>query len=398
LAQQIARQIRSTPDRQVRVPIRQLASLGAAALRPLVEATASERAIVAEAARQQIDLAFGAYQVQLRGEIDDETADELVILATALAENVDRYGIAGKQWAERLALRMIDHVDQFSSEAAASLLSQCSQILDAVPPQGPRQQTVRTAIAPPTRENPLGVSPRKFDLQKLTVPLEQDFTTSQQQGSLARPISGAAVDGRPESQSQPTTSPSREFSSPAAGGATLRNQRPPLSGNASLSVKVLTERAATTVQVAPRSVAEDQVVEVPTPAEMQRLLREYRQMSTDGLLNRYTHGDRFVAGVLRVVLAERGMRDAELEMALRTKSADRDKRLQLVEEVSSLPAAAARRLLRMLLRDDDGEVRLQALTVLATTNDPGLDELARRMAVEDNDPRVAEFATRLLRR
>ncbi len=91
------------------------------------------------------------------------------------------------------------------------------------------------------------------------------------------------------------------------------------------------------------------------------------------------------------------MRDAELEMVARTRSPDVATRLQLVEEVSALPAASARRLLRMLLSDDSGEVRFRALTILATTNDPRLAELARAIAVRDEDPRVAELASRLLR-
>ena len=43
------------------------------------------------------------------------------------------------------------------------------------------------------------------------------------------------------------------------------------------------------------------------------------------------------------------------------------------------------------------DVRLQALTILATTGDPKLGELARERAVEDADPRVAAFASELMR-
>jgi hypothetical protein len=52
--------------------------------------------------------------------------------------------------------------------------------------------------------------------------------------------------------------------------------------------------------------------------------------------------------------------------------------------------------LRWFVADEDAEVRLQALTLLATTGDPQLAEIARERAVDDADPRVAEFATKLL--
>jgi len=72
-------------------------------------------------------------------------------------------------------------------------------------------------------------------------------------------------------------------------------------------------------------------------------------------------------------------------------------RNQLVEAVSTLPADNTRRWLRWLLKDNAAEVRLQALTALATTNDPQLFHLAREMAVADQDARVSELASRIMR-
>jgi hypothetical protein len=68
-----------------------------------------------------------------------------------------------------------------------------------------------------------------------------------------------------------------------------------------------------------------------------------------------------------------------------------------LERAAQLPPTDARKVLRWFVADEDAEVRLQALTILATTGDPQLAELARERAVEDADPRVAAFASELLR-
>ncbi|MCH7753087.1 MAG: hypothetical protein IH898_13165 [Planctomycetes bacterium] len=372
LAEQFMAKIATTPDPEVKIPIRQLASLGTPALASLVEAAASERAAVAEIASQEIDLMFAACQVRLHEAANDDTANEtaetMIALATALAENVERFGPTGKQWAERMAVRMIDQADRLPVATAARLLSQCSLVLESVPPQGPRLQTVRTVGAAPTQENALAVAPPSIDLQMLAAPSEQAFAAVRRQQPFAQPLESTLAPS-------PTEDP-------------LSTEDLSLSGNASLSVKVLQP------QTPPPPTT---IIEVPTPLEMQRRLNEFRGMSTDSLLARLPRSDKFVAGAIRTALGERGMQDAELEMVARTKSPDVADRLRLVEEVSALPAASARRLLRLLLSDDSGEVRLRALTILATTNDPGLAELARAIAVRDEDPRVAELASRLLR-
>ena len=56
----------------------------------------------------------------------------------------------------------------------------------------------------------------------------------------------------------------------------------------------------------------------------------------------------------------------------------------------------ARRWLHWLLEDDSPEVRLRALSAIATTSDPRLYEVARDIAVHDQDPRVAKLASQIM--
>ena len=71
-----------------------------------------------------------------------------------------------------MAVRMIDQADRLPIAKATRLLSQCSLVLESVPPQGPRLQTVRTVGAAPTQEKALAVAgPRSFGYDMDFAPL-----------------------------------------------------------------------------------------------------------------------------------------------------------------------------------------------------------------------------------
>jgi len=387
IAEQFAEQIAQTPDPGVKLPVRQLASLGTAALPSLVEAAASERAAVSRIAQQELDLALAGYLVRIRKAVDEETGEALVALATAMAANVERFGPDGKRWSERIALQIIDQADRFPVSTAASLLSQCSLVLDSVPPGGPRLQTLHTVVGMPQQETLLPTPP-SIDLQTLSAPPREAQAALDRDPPIALESDGRLGETQPMEVSKPSDPlPAGDYS-PSWNDLRGNPLRPGLSGEDSLSVEV---------QPGNRPPLQSVIVEVPTPLDMRRSLTEFRGMSTEGLLKSLPGADKFATGAIRTVLAERGMQQAELEMAVRSTSPNTVERMRLIDEVSALPASSARRLLRLLLDDQSAEIRLRALTVLATTNDPGLTELARTIAVKDEDPRVAEFASRLSR-
>ena len=97
-----------------------------------------------------------------------------------------------------------------------------------------------------------------------------------------------------------------------------------------------------------------------------------------------------------VAKADGYVSDAEIALTTMLASSEPSSRLHLMDELTKLPAAVARRWLRWLLDDVDGEVRLRALTMMATTGDPQLFDLARRRAVEDADERVVKLAAQIM--
>jgi hypothetical protein len=377
LAQQLADRIATLPDNQVKIPLHQLASLGTPALGPLVEAAASPRAAVARIARQKVDLELSACLVQLEEKVDDHSAETLLALAAGLAENTERFGPAGQRWAEGIALRMIEVSELLPAVSAAELLSTTSRILDAIPPRSQRLTSVETALP---EQNAVFVPP-PIDLRQLATPSERVLSEPELQEPLAQPLVDAPVVAPDIEEPAPT---SDELWSQEWIGIRSIPAPPPLAGDASLSVQV--RERQTTVPI-----------DVPTPLDFRRRLSDLRRESTDKLIEQLASADKFLAGAIRTVLTERGIDMAELDLISRAQAADESDRLRLVEEISQLPAAVARRLLRQMLNDPSGEVRLRALTALATTSDPGLATLARKVAIEDQDPRVADLATKLLR-
>jgi hypothetical protein len=147
----------------------------------------------------------------------------------------------------------------------------------------------------------------------------------------------------------------------------------------------------------PRSdVSTPRLVAVPDPDAMARRLVELRGRETETLLQSFQSADFYTAGVVRQVLRERGFWQEELDLAERVARARPSERLQLVRELRNVHANIARRWLRVFLTDEDSDVRLEALTVLSASNDPGLVPLARELAVHDRDPRIADLATRIM--
>jgi hypothetical protein len=74
--------------------------------------------------------------------------------------------------------------------------------------------------------------------------------------------------------------------------------------------------------------------------------------------------------------------------------ADAD-RLRLAEGIAGEPGAGASAWLSLLVEDTSADVRLAAVSVMATSNDPALLEKAWDVALHDRDARFAALVPRL---
>ena len=385
LANQLAQQLHSADDPQARVLIHQLASLGLVAFDDLMKSAASPRSEIARTARNEIDLSFAALKKRVPGEIDRKSGQAIVRLSLALANNSSQFGPDTSRWAEALALELIDLSDQLPASDATRVLAAGSRTLEVIPPQGPRDRTVGIDPEPPQTQA-VKLPTAEVDLGALAVPSEQML-------ALKDPTSS-----RPEINVFSTEIPPSETftegpSSLTPTGPVIDSKVETLPwhsrGHSSLDVEV---------RDPPKGSGLSTIVTVPTPLQMKQRLIELRKLSTRSLIEKLPHADKFMAGTIRLVLSQRGMSEAEIELGGRLSATDVSERMDMIGEVVALPATSARRLLRLLLEDSNGDVRLRALTTLATTGDPQLGQLAQEIAVRDNDPRVAELATRLMQR
>jgi hypothetical protein len=73
-------------------------------------------------------------------------------------------------------------------------------------------------------------------------------------------------------------------------------------------------------------------------------------------------------------------------------------RLRLVDDVLTEPGIDARPWLVLLADDADADVRLLAITIMATSDDATLIEKAWHVSIRDRDPRIAGLASRLRER
>ncbi len=401
LAKGLFRQVESASDAEAKIPLRQLAELGVVAIEPLTICAASPRAAVATVARKILHEKVASWQVSAEGPRSVtarlEAASSTALLATTLAAHMGKFGPTGQQWAEQLALRMIAWADELPARQARILLDHCERILSAVPARGPKLRTVAT-VNQPVRQNITSshiASPTPM-MAPLTHASERllDAPMSYREKSSSLSIS----------QPYPTSAGGRVASNNELSwkNQSLAESHSPHS--TLITTYAPSERQPTTVdasQIRPiqkqTEVKRTAVIDIPSPKDMASRAAQLGQLSNEELLLKLRRTGFYEAGIARRVLANRGFPESELVMLQQLSSPVVADRLRLIEDTSQLPAAKSREFLSWLLEDSNADVRLRALVALATTNAPNLVEQARELAVQDEDPRVAELASRLSR-
>jgi len=116
---------------------------------------------------------------------------------------------------------------------------------------------------------------------------------------------------------------------------------------------------------------------------------------TFAIIRRLQAEDRREVAEAEAELKRRGFRDRELALARRWFDSDPQARRRLARLLPEMPGLDAVPWLLELTRDADAEVRLTAMTLLATTGDPDLVERVKELVRGDPDPRFQRLAERL---
>jgi hypothetical protein len=382
-AEELAARIVSAEAGPSREVVAELTLLDVAGVEPLVRLAALQRSDVAMAAQAAIGQLLQAWELQATesGEVR-QFAERSAALSAALESHAAEFGPETQRWANGLAERLVIHSDQFTPADSWEILANCDRVLSRpLQPRAARPLVIAAASIEPAAapEKPLPVANGSPATSQLEASGEQKTAASD------GPKGDLSVLG-------PVTS-SSSYNFQQQLGNTLRS-----------ALRFADEHAAATrrrenqpVRVTPMG----PVVDVPSPQEARLQSRRVRTQppaapalgaSVVKLDARPAASDAGVAAH-----GPRG-RDAVAELTTQISSLPPDERLTSLERAAQLPPAEARRLLRNFVADAEPKIRIQALTMLATSGDPQLLELARERAVEDADPRVSAFASELLRK
>jgi HEAT repeat protein len=105
--------------------------------------------------------------------------------------------------------------------------------------------------------------------------------------------------------------------------------------------------------------------------------------------------DRQAAAEARAELVRRGFGEVDLELARQLFDPDPAVRKRVARAVPRLESVDAVPWLLWLCHDEDADVRMTAVTLLATTGDPRILEQVEALARQDTDPRIHELAEQI---
>jgi hypothetical protein len=383
LARSMSAQIMPTDIIQARLIVRQMAALGLPAIHPLVELAASPHATPALFAQQALDELLATWKIEARLDSNrNKFSQHLEILIAALADHVNQLSPAGKTWAEQLAHNVLLQSEHASPRQTARILADCQRVLAAIPPresQLPHTAQANERPGPPPKKpvrpasdlRVLTVTSQEPDNQKPNIPLKSNRPSKTEEVKTGSEVkrgpeifsrNGPKVDQEPEALSR--ISPEHAVA-----------KRLPFPGpSASLHP----------------------VIDVPSPDAMAAMRKKYQSMGSRELFILLAGSQGYQAKMIRDVAHNRGISDVELALAPSLASSETTMRHKLLEDISALPATSARRWLHWLLEDSDAQIRLGALTRMATSGDPRLYELAHDRALQDSDSRVAALATQII--
>jgi hypothetical protein len=367
--------------------VRRLADRGVAAIPALVWLASSGNGDVSDAAQDAVQNSLAKWEMSFAANHDEQRfAEQLQALAAALdvREATDNDDFAF--WSAGLAIQLARHSERLKASSALELLNTCERVLAAAlgtPPQPP--------IKPPAAG---AVAGRRAD----------DPPSSASTAQAPRPEIGRLHLGANDADGE------LRFLEEALGRTSDEGDRLGLLVDTANSVTppipaILAPPAAADLPQAvlpralPAPAGPEPIDDVPSPLEARFLQRQLRRLSDRDLTYKLISATPYEALAIQQILDERNSAAAASPFTQQVAPRRVGDERALYDRLGNLPTAEARDLLRALVADgaEETEIRLQALTLLATSGDPQLETIARERAMEDADPRVAELATRILR-
>ena len=397
-------------DDRVPVLLAGVAELGEPGIPVLVEAFGSPRESVARAAKQILIEEVSRWELLS----SPEASRRLAILAESLADRIDHFGPTARSDAAELATRILLWPLDQKSVDRGRVAQWCDRVLRVSAPErrtleqhhrsggvtrllvggdpaeaygGNLKQSMLAAVepgAPSTRPAP--VAPVAAETEPQSLPSHQSPTIVQLRGNHPDSATRLSVANQPRGETR------RQFGiqvTPLERIAQLFSMGRDNSQTAGAS-----SSAAETAARDPNDPGGQGQPRDPS-AEPDPVGDSLRRANTIMVMKQLRSADGRVATAAEVELTQRGFSAAHLELARRLFDPDPSVRKQIGRAALETPGVNPIPWLVELSRDDDPEVRLAAVTLMATTGEPALigniEEIARR----DPSERVRRQAQRI---
>jgi hypothetical protein len=369
-----------TPDDNIPERLTELVGLGESAISPLVLSMDLPRENVAPQVRKVLQEQVTAWRKLPRQDADRRVAQ----LAAKLSENVEHFGPEARITAAELVVEILRWNEEGDVKDRMSLLASCDRVLQVCAPQG-------SAVAEKLRVQGSDSAKRKRGLdidahfagismlpQKVVLP----------GGGLG--IESARLEGPalsdPASPTQPTTKD--EFEPQRLAND---HKAQPMHVNEN--------------PLRPASSADNNAADASNPEGDDRTARANRSGA-----NRFAsllHNQNVVElcsmlhaeepQILEGAVAElkrRGLSPRHVELGKRLTDPDPAQRRHWAELLPRMAGIDAKPWLMWLSHDQDADVRLAVVTLMATSGDPDMQSRVSQMGRDDEDPRIQTQAAR----
>jgi hypothetical protein len=418
LADQVARGEKS----EATAAVRQLAAIPNPPLSVLVEAAAADERATAEAAQVAINRIMGQWQRQVdKQQRLSSVASGLTELAGALAEQRDAFAPADYPWLASVTRKIVRLANKYPAKKTPLVAMHCDSIMSVVNGANPTREAIAGTAAPSDdgRQHAAAATADQTDSRESQrARLEHEFSAFPTQpiatgadAGTELPAANATTPTQPLPEDDAGLQPGKnslrndglDFQRPSEiaqgdsqSGNLLFGQMPSLDelgGRPGWSLPIFRILPAAPIH----SKASDngrpgakEMNSLPSSAAV-----ETAALGTRELLGRWQDTSNDERREIERTLAARGFQRLPEKLVRQYLSTDLENRLHVVDSVLTQPGVDARPWLFLLAEDENAEVRLLAVTVMATSDDQALVEKAWQVSIHDRDPRIADLAGRL---
>lgn len=375
-----------------------MAQLGKPGIHALVDALDSDREVTATAARRALWAELKRWE-SLSARV---ITKNLAVLAEALAQGTEPLRPAACRDAANLATEILRWLPESDAPDRLAIIANCDRVFEyaaadrhAVASMAAARSPGRAAAAQARSADQPESTPAEPLLEKPDMPATLSTVPGGGLPIETLPIPGIEAHSRAESTAD-RRSRASESEPPGAveGESTPRLITP---GELFLPEGIRPLSAAEPFPsapgppVVPMRIADPsaRAASEPEPDE------KFDSMEMDVLMRWLHSADATVAARAEAVLRRRGFTDVQVELARRLFDADTAVRIELARTLPRLTSIDPVPWLLWLSRDPAAEVRLAAISLMATTGDPALHARIRQMAREDSDAAVQRVARRL---